>query len=858
MVNIFTRLLITGSLISLAACGGGGGGGSSSPTPPSPGITANPSSITLAEDTSTTFEVVLNTEPTADVSVPVTSSDISEASVDLASLTFTNSAGAAPWDSPQTVTVSGVLDIMADGNQNINIVLGVPVSTDADYAALSAANVAATVSDIDAAGFTVTGANLNTTESGTTDSYTVVLNTEPDGDVVIDIASANVNEGTLSAASLTFNAGNWDVPQTVIVNPVDDFAVDGNQTYNVTMAINAGNTTDTTGYAGLALVPVSVTNADDDTAGITVSTASLSTTEGGAATTFTVVLNTMPNGTVVTGVASTNTNEGLVDQIALHFNPLNWDVPQTVTVTPVDDFTVDGNQSYFVAMVMNTGLTSDTTGYADLTSSTVTVTNADNDTVDITVSTASLTTTEGGATTSFTVVLNTEPDEVVAIDVNSGDLNEGTVSPASLVFDPFNWTTPQTVTVTPVEDLVVDGDAIYEILVSINLVDTVDTTGYTSLAAIPVSVTNVDSGIAPVSEGTSAIPVVLAYGVDVPYAGTVDTTNSYYEITGVYAGTSYAVSISGMSADADLFVYDDLMQTAPLCSSGTAGDDACNATPTGTSIWVRVSGQWTGGFGAGYTLDVAGPAAEGTMAMPAVLAYGIELPYAGSVDATNSYYELIGVTAGTTYDVSITGTSTDADLYVYDDLGYSALLCSSAQVGDDSCTATPTGTSLWVRVYGGWTGGAGAVYTLGAVEPPLVPNFTSINTPLALVDTGTFTDTLTAVGAPASLTSVEVLIDITHTWDSDLDITLISPAGTRVLLSSGNGGGGDNYTNTTFSDAATISIADGVAPFSGWFVPMEALSLLNGENGNGTWSLEIADTFTGDTGEIVSWGVKLQ
>lgn len=109
----------------------------------------------------------------------------------------------------------------------------------------------------------MTGSNLDTTESGISDAYTVALNTVPDGDVVIDISSMDITESTVSIASLTFGITNWAVAQTVIVIPADDGKLDGNQTYNIVMSINSEGTTDTTGYALLALAPVLVTNAGD-------------------------------------------------------------------------------------------------------------------------------------------------------------------------------------------------------------------------------------------------------------------------------------------------------------------------------------------------------------------------------------------------------------------------------------------------------------------------------------------------------------------------------------------------------------------------------------------------------------------
>jgi hypothetical protein len=76
-----------------------------------------------------------------------------------------------------------------------------------------------------------------------------------------------------------------------------------------------------------------------------------------------------------------------------------------------------------------------------------------------------------------------------------------------------------------------------------------------------------------------------------------------------------------------------------------------------------------------------------------------------------------------------------------------------------------------------------------------------------------------------------------------------------VLLSSHRGGGGHNFTNTTFDDTATTSIASGVPPFTGSFIPESPLSALNGQNSNGTWTLRVQDTAASDTGTLNSWSI---
>src|SRR5262249_31338151 len=139
--------------------------------------------------------------------------------VSAASLTFT----AANWNVAQTVTVTGVDDKVQDGAVAYAVVLGAAASADAVYNGMDAADVSASNADNDVAGITVTPTSgLATTEAGGTASFSVALNSQPTADVTIPIASSNAAEGTVSAASLTFTAANWNAAQTVTVTGVDD------------------------------------------------------------------------------------------------------------------------------------------------------------------------------------------------------------------------------------------------------------------------------------------------------------------------------------------------------------------------------------------------------------------------------------------------------------------------------------------------------------------------------------------------------------------------------------------------------------------------------------------------------------
>jgi hypothetical protein len=430
-----------------------------------------------------TFTVRLTTQPTADVTIGVSSSDTSEGTVSRSSLTFT----AADWNTNQVVTARGEGDAVDDGDIGYSILLAAAVSADVKYNGLDPADVAVTNVDDDTAGFTVSLISRDTTEGGGTATFTVRLTSEPTADVTVGVSSSDTSEGTVAPSTLTFTAGNWSTDQTVIVTGVDENVDDGDQSYTVWLfTLSSGDSK----YSGLDPDDVAVTNVDDDTDGFIVSAISGDTTEGGGTGTFTVRLGTQPTADVTIGVSSSDTTEGMAAPGSLTFTVGNWDVDQVVTVTGVDDAVDDGDIGYTIFL----GPAVSTDGnYNGLDPADVSVTNVDDETAGFVVGLISGPTTESGGTATFTVRLTSEPIGDVTIGVSSSDTSEGTVAPSSLTFTAGDWSAEQTVTVTGVDDNVVDGDLGYTIQLAPPSSTDVN---YSGLDPADVAATNVDDDTA--------------------------------------------------------------------------------------------------------------------------------------------------------------------------------------------------------------------------------------------------------------------------------------------------------------------------------------------------------------------------
>ena len=134
----------------------------------------------------------------------------------------------------------------------------------------------------------------------------------------------------------------------------------------------------------------------------------------------------------------------------------------------------------------------------------------------------------------------------------------------------------------------------------------------------------------------------------------------------------------------------------------------------------------------------------------------------------------------------------------------------------------------------------------------------SSDVPKPIPDVQTIVSTRPAAGLPGVISDVDVIVRITHTWDNDMDVYLISPLGTRVELFTDVGSSGDNFDYTVLDDAASTSIVDGSTPFADRYRPEGLLSVLNGQNPNGTWQLEVTDDLSGDTGTLQGWGLRIR
>jgi subtilisin-like proprotein convertase family protein len=147
----------------------------------------------------------------------------------------------------------------------------------------------------------------------------------------------------------------------------------------------------------------------------------------------------------------------------------------------------------------------------------------------------------------------------------------------------------------------------------------------------------------------------------------------------------------------------------------------------------------------------------------------------------------------------------------------------------DSFELTGPEAGTWALSLANITGTSG---NLGQVNKSEAP-------PLAILDNTTVTSQLN-VSSTGIVAGLQVGVNITHSYIGDLEITLISPTGTRILLHDNSGGGTDNLVGT----------------FGTTFTSVDSLNKAFGQAAQGTWSLEVKDTTGGDTGLLNNWFIK--
>ena len=331
------------------------------------GLSVSGTALSVLEGSVNTCTVQLTAQPTNTITVTATrtSGSTNLTVTGGATLTFTP----ANWNAAQTVTLA-----CAEDADTVNETAVITVAS----TGLPSPIMNVTGVDNDTLGLNVSPLALNVTEGGS-NSFTVALTAAPTANVTVTTSrsSGSSNLNILTGGVLTFTPGNWNVAQTVMIGS--------------TSALDITNDVATFDVSSSGLTPHTVVVTEQDTTALSfnLSTSTLAVPEGGS-NTYTVVLTAIPTNSVTINTSRTSgsTNLTVVTGGSLTFNAGNWNTPQTVRIFSANDFDAVPDAAVF---------TSSATG---LPSQTLTATQTEKDSLQMTVAPASLTVLEGARTHS--------------------------------------------------------------------------------------------------------------------------------------------------------------------------------------------------------------------------------------------------------------------------------------------------------------------------------------------------------------------------------------------------------------------------------------------------------------------------
>ena len=426
-----------------------------------PGVDISPTSLTVAEGGSDTYEVNLTTLPTGTVTVTPSVADNSDVTVDPTSLTFTT----ANWNDVQEVTVSAAHDADADAD---TATVEHSVSG-ADYSSVLADDVAVTVTEDDMVSTKVTLTVSATAVAENAGATQVTVTGELDGVARSTATVVTVSVGA-SADTATEGTDYTDVSDLTLTIPTQQTSATANFTLTPTNdnidETDEALTLDGTAQ-GLTVTPATLTITDDDTRGVSVSRTALPVAEGGSDT-YTVKLTSEPTGPVTVTPSVADNSDVTVRPSSLTFTStsLDWSTAQTVTVEAAHDADGDPDTATIEHAVSGADY-----GSVDTAGSDVIVTVTEDETasteVALTVSVPTLAEDAGATQVTVTAELNEAPRAsvtvvTVSVGATADTATEGTdytdVNDFSLTIPAEQTSATADFTFTPVDDGIVEVD----------------------------------------------------------------------------------------------------------------------------------------------------------------------------------------------------------------------------------------------------------------------------------------------------------------------------------------------------------------------------------------------------------------
>ena len=728
--------------------------------------------------------------------------------------------------------------------------------------------VALTLTDDDTAGIAVspstsTASRLVTTESGGTATFTVRLESEPTGDVELDVASSETTEGTAAPAILTFTSSDWSTAQTVTVTGVDDSppAADGNRDYTVTVTVDTANTADAK-YDALTALTVYANNRDNEY-GLAVGGVTGQAMESGGTATFTVALRTQPSEAVTVSVTSRDEGEGLVSagggapaaSTTLTFAAAAWNTAQTVTVTGVQDPVDDGTVTWNVRLDPASG----DGNYEGLSDVDVSVSTTDDDgppTVTLALNPSSIAESGSGNVATVTARLSHASGAATTVTVSAvaGAWTVGAGANATIVVAAGDTTSTDTAMVTAVDNTTDEPDRTPTVTGTVaNDRAAADSTTMTVTGATltitdddpaPTAALALDPSSVSENGGVSTVTATLSHPSSQPSTVTVQAVSGSWTV-----GTDATITIAAGSTTA---ASDTVLVTAV--------DDDVHQGSAGRS--VTVTAALTNGQGAGSVTGAALTLTDDeTLPTVALALSSTSISETGGISTVTARLSGPSSEAVTVTVAAAAGTgavAADFDLSSATTLTFAAGSTTSA----GTVTVTANGNAVHspnksVTVSGTAAGGNGVVnppnVTLTLTDDETLPTVVLALSSNSISETGgvsTVTATLSGPSSAAVTVTVEaaagagaVAADFTLSTAATLTFAANATTSTGLVTVTANG-------NAVDSPNKSVTVSGAAAGGNGVANPPNVTLTLEDDDALPTVALALSDTSITETGGV--------
>ena len=356
-------------------------------------------------------------------------------------------------------------------------------------------------------------ANCIVNESGSQDSFVILILGLPENQVVFNITSSDPEEVTVLNPEITFTQEAGIFAQFVTLQGVDDEINDGNQTAEITVRVDP--TRSDQAYALMPNQTFTCTNIDNDNIpGLIVDQTNGNTLvdESGSSDTVYLSLQTAPSSDVVVDLSIEDATEISVNPTRYRFTNENWFIPQVITIVGVDDELNDGSQKSDLTFEVNSSLSD--ISYRDISGQNIEITTTDNDALGdpngndngqdsadnnntpgliIEQTDENTVVDESGSSDTVYLSLQTQPTTDVVVDLSLEDTTEVYVDPTRYRFTNENWSIAQLITITGVDDELNDGDQRSDLNFNVN--SSLSDIDYQNISVQRIEITTTDDEV---------------------------------------------------------------------------------------------------------------------------------------------------------------------------------------------------------------------------------------------------------------------------------------------------------------------------------------------------------------------------